>query len=678
MRSPDREEEKGRRRRFDAAILLFAVLGFTYSAFRFAFPESRESDATRAALGRVAWFDNDLRRKSASQLSWNPARREQSLALGDSIFTGEKSSSRLELVSGSVIELGEKSLVTFVEADGIRLPALSEGNFRLEVKGGLRVSVGGEVYEISADAAELQIFVAADGRPVFRNLTPGRDVRIRHRGGEMLVKSGLHVAAAPVTAELRPTAPVLRPAEGESHLTLPLRFEHVYAIAPGGGLTWSEPGPMAAPATLRIAWSVKPAGSLVSIESSSDPSFRDVSFRAQTTDEGVVLEKLRYGDNYWRLSTDGKTWSPPARARVETRPWESPGLAVSLPSELELRDGFARGEAFLGTEERAVFFVLETAPTPDFLREETRVQRVDGGGLSLSFRREGVAYYRARAVNAAGELSVYSAPVRLVVRTAPPPRLARKPAPPAREVAAAAPEPPPVAPEPVVSAPASLPAPAVSARIETPPVLNLNRQYRDSVLQLEGAGLAMYSRAEIARGNEVKAALSASVRDVTWFGSHGVEGRVKSAVLSPVEGGSSTAPFSVEGRYRYRWLLGFNPFPGPEESTVSWLAGFESYRNHGSALMSAHYDLLKTGAAFDFPLWRAMDTGGELLYGQSADRSKKYEIAGHVHFHVKTGWSLGVGYRVHLFEAGGESSSPLGLPYREGYGEGYSVLRWHY
>lgn len=67
------------------------------------------------------------------------------------------------------------------------------------------------------------------------------------------------------------------------------------------------------------------------------------------------------------------------------------------------------------------------------------------------------------------------------------------------------------------------------------------------------------------------------------------------------------------------------------------------------------------------------------MYGAGSDQSSKYEVSGFFHYYLDPRWSMGAGYRVHLFQAGTPESSPDGsMPYREGYGEGYSVLRWNY
>jgi hypothetical protein len=137
-------------------------------------------------------------------------------------------------------------------------------------------------------------------------------------------------------------------------------------------------------------------------------------------------------------------------------------------------------------------------------------------------------------------------------------------------------------------------------------------------------------------------------------------------------------PLQAEARYHYRFLLPFNFLSKFKQSRMSLFTGYEYYRNWGGSLFAPQYDLMKFGFTLAFPLFYRWDTGGEMVYGHGFDSSKKYEVAGYVNYFWERNLSLGIGYRVHLFEAGSPVSSPLGLPYREGFGEGYSVVRWHY
>lgn len=665
------------RRRWDTVVVLGSIVGALSSFYQFMDSGAKRNDVVQAAVGRVSWFHNDLRRKVSSGFDWTPVRGLQELGLGDSIFTGKDSGTQIELFSGSSIRLGEMSLVTFVSRDGVKLPVLHDGNYRLQVEGNLRVSVEQEIFDISSSTAEVQIYLGKDHRPVFKNLSSGADVRVRHRGAERVIDFDRPqvIGGAGAGKTVRPEPPVLELVTGDARLVLPARFDEHYEFS-SGILVRTSNLPGMARARLRLEWSLKPLGSLVSIQVAQDASFGKIIDHRQTTEDHIDLERLVYGDNYWRLSTDGRNWSSPVRARVEVEPWEISGLALSLPPSLELRGRSVSVEARVLAPAGAETFVLETSSHPSFPSEGTSFFLLRDAKADLSFDREGVFYCRVRVVDALRGLSRFSETAQLEVKKSLPLPLAKAP-PPRRQVAAVAPA---VPQQPLPSSAVEIPAPeaALSKKIEIVTSPSLNHQYSASALQIEGAGLAMYSRAEIERGNELKTAAAATVRDITWFGSHGIEGRVSSAVLSPVEDGSDTAPFSVEARYHRRWFWSGNPLPGPGESMISWSSGVESYRNRGSALMSPGYDLLKTGVGVEFPLWRNMDTGGEVLYGLGSDRSWKFEISGHLHVHLQRNWSVGMGYKVHLFEAGSAGASPRDLPYREGYGEAYSVLRWHY
>lgn len=665
------EVRRNKKSRIDAIVLLLAILGFFCSLGGFVFSGVDQDDSTIAAVGRVVWMNNDIRRKSASQLAWSPMRVKQGLGLGDSIFTGEKSGSRIDLVSGGSIDLGENTLITFTTIDGIRLPDLAGGNFRLRVNGPMRVAVGGRVFDLDGNGGEVQVYVSPEGRPVFRSLTPGVALQLRSGGRRLSLGHEPSEAFAQDAEEHR-----IRAMEPDTKIAVTARFDDFYQ---GDGIEWRKrtAPPERSAVPTKLSWSARPEGTLVELQVARDPSFAERLAEAQTTDGSFVVPNAFFGDTYWRLSTDGKSWSPSYRVHVVRESWAAPPEMFSERTSLELFAGAARTDVFFRMDPGAAFVVVEAAASPDFRADATQVTILKAGEpLALTFDRPGDFFYRARVMDAERKISDPSKTVMVSVRRPAPPVLAKERPVPRREVAMA-PTPTP-AETAVAKAPVDAPVVLSAALPPPPPESSLNLQYRDSMLQVEGAGLSMYSRAEIKAGNEVKSALSLGLRALAWSGAHGVEGSVKSAVVSPEDGGSTTSPLSLEFRYRWRHLFGFNPFPGPDESEISGIAGIESYRNHGSAKMSPGYDLLKVGLGTEFPLWKRFDTGGEILYGTGADGSRKYEISGHLHYHLRPGWSAGAGYRVNLFEAGGDRTSPAGVPYREGYGEGYSVLRWHY
>lgn len=216
----------------------------------------------------------------------------------------------------------------------------------------------------------------------------------------------------------------------------------------------------------------------------------------------------------------------------------------------------------------------------------------------------------------------------------------------------------------------------------TPEVQTPNSRYREGMIQLEGAGVGLYSSEQITYGNESPLILMAGVRGIKWWNANGIEASIKTKLMELNQEGQSISPIQAEIRYHRRWFIPFNFFSPINETRVSLIGGYEIYRSgltgSSASLFSPQYNLLKGGFAIALPFSKQWDTGGEILLGVGNDSSKKYEISGFFNYFLKTNWSFGFGYRMHLFEGGNESSPPDILPFKEGYGEGFSTLRWHY
>lgn len=242
------------------------------------------------------------------------------------------------------------------------------------------------------------------------------------------------------------------------------------------------------------------------------------------------------------------------------------------------------------------------------------------------------------------------------------------------------PQPPPIANDRLARAPArrpASPAPLVQrerARVTATPPVNSN--FRLSRFSLEGAAASLQSSQQAGDGTEAPVAVTIGIRAKHWFGRHGAEFSLKSAMFGGNTAGSSLAPKQFESRYHWRYL-GAAPLGITREMQSSLFAGIELYRSAGGAF-SPSYDLVKFGTALEFPVANRWSTGGEILMGLGTDQSRKYEISGHIGFFQSRSWSAGLGYRIHLFEAGSLRSSPAELPFREGYTEGYSTLQFYY
>lgn len=207
----------------------------------------------------------------------------------------------------------------------------------------------------------------------------------------------------------------------------------------------------------------------------------------------------------------------------------------------------------------------------------------------------------------------------------------------------------------------------------------LNEHYGDSKISIEGSAFTVYSQQQVNKNQENPTALTVGIHGIHWWSSLGFEGifKTKLTTISSSPDGD-VAPTQIEGRLHKRWTLGFSPFSRLGSSQVSIFSGLEFYRNPASGPFAPKYDLMKFGTAMSFPMSQRFDTGGEFVYGLGFDQSQKYEVSGYLGYYLAPQLSFGAGYRVHLFNAGSTASSPRALPYREGFGEGYSVMRWIY
>lgn len=107
----------------DWALIVISLLGILITSM-FLFNDryfnqliSETTDADRSTLGVVGTLSNDVRRKHKATLTWRDAFQDDSVYVGDSIFTGDDSSAVLELDEGISLELEPNSLVILSEQD---------------------------------------------------------------------------------------------------------------------------------------------------------------------------------------------------------------------------------------------------------------------------------------------------------------------------------------------------------------------------------------------------------------------------------------------------------------------------------------------------------------------------------------------------------------------------------
>tara|TARA_B110001454_G_scaffold219111_1_gene250054 strand:+ start:59406 stop:61694 length:2289 start_codon:yes stop_codon:yes gene_type:complete len=301
---------------------------------------------------------------------------------------------------------------------------------------------------------------------------------------------------------------------------------------------------------------------------------------------------------------------------------------------------------------------------------ETRIEIIDSNGLTvkeikssqLTWTPEAEGNYQAQAwtVNQYGQQSSASLPLAIKVAPKPPPPLsplvAKKEKP--RSVASN--------------------ENSSTLKVEGRTSTVTNEKFHASKMSLNAFVWTQFSSVQF-YNNEANPIVSGlALHGTYWRGSNGFEGTMKSGAVGLNDNGNSQKSLkNFEGRYHYRIFTKL-PWSLDRQLQISGFFGFEMYRNSGGSYSSS-YDLVKFGTSLEFPWASRWTGGGEFVYGLGSDKTQKKEISGHVGYFLTTDWSLGVGYRVHLLEAGSEKSAPQNsLPYREGYTEGFSVLNYHF
>jgi hypothetical protein len=138
--------------RTDKTILIFALTimcVFSYFLYDDSFLfQGRESK--NAKIGSIRQAENDVRLRASDSFTWNAAKKAEVVFERDSVFTGKRSQTQIDLIDGSKIFLSENSLVTLVAKNGSLELNLRYGNIQTEVTSSSKL-------ELKAGSQKIQI-----------------------------------------------------------------------------------------------------------------------------------------------------------------------------------------------------------------------------------------------------------------------------------------------------------------------------------------------------------------------------------------------------------------------------------------------------------------------------------------------------------------------------------------
>ncbi|MDR1627052.1 MAG: FecR family protein, partial [Spirochaetia bacterium] len=301
-------------------------------------------------LGTVSWKRRAAQRRFANRVLWDRLRQDSPVYSGDYIRTEELSAAAISFASGSLVNIGENSLIQiFREGEAPRV-RLNEGSLRARAReadlliasgdNNVRVKPGGLV-SARAENEVLRVKVEEGGARV----SSAGDAREAAAGeGFSLSGAALESSSAEISVSAAPQAPVLLP---------PVLF------TPGEGGVIRYQGGLP---RVRFRWNaVEGEGLLPSyyiLEASDSPGLENPALSLQSRENGAWVSLPAPGLWYWRVRpvySDGRQApaSPVGSFRVEEGPVpDAPVLFAPPLEDASLRtifppDGYVVAEALL-------------------------------------------------------------------------------------------------------------------------------------------------------------------------------------------------------------------------------------------------------------------------------------------------------------------------------------------
>lgn len=727
-------QQAERERKLERKILLFALLGclislpFVFESFYLSiFPPAISTEGIPFA--QVQDIESDVRLKRGGLFAWNDAHPNNTINLGDTMFVGEGSSGQIQTKDQTVMIFGANTLVHFTSLNGFDVPEIQGGNVRFIVNGSTKIAMNGELLEITGQGAEVQLYFDADGKPQFKTLR-----------GEMAVnKIGTGVIAStrplpdppPVelifqneTYQLRwqdlytlepgrrlkvkpPEAMTIHTRQALNLNRMPKDEAYELQVSPDeafaepltstlvGGSTQTIPDAFIGHNFIRVKNNAKKvfAVGTFTVLATTYPAatlVRDARFDRATQTLALDLESDQPAQAFIVEFSKNPVFDKDDEKRIvpvedlKSIPYEGHGrlwIRVQAVLAKDLVTDFSLGHALMTTPRETLgipiltlnsdkantFENFQIAWTPVEGADSYDVEWTHPGGDIESFTtnltqhtfkpsKSGYASVRVRA-NRGKRHGRYSDTASVNV-TGSLPHLAK----------------------PVIEKPARVDVATSSNRLRAPslPIYDgRNRFYDSNLVAVEPGGFVAISSNQNNRAQEEIMATILSVRVNHWIQNWGVDAMARMQVFGLTEAAQRSQAQDIDARLLYR--LDFEPLKIRSYFPVASLAlGFESYRNSGAEFYTPGYDLVKAGLRINFPAWRNWSAGGEVFYGVASDQSNKTEISGNFGYFFTEKISAGLGYRFSLFEAKTSATSPGPLPYREAYGEGYSILRFHY
>ena len=419
-----------------ACLLLFVFLFLIYddSIIDKLFP-SDDPDANQPIVAQIIDLENDIRYKGSSSLQWKKSSVHQEIRLGDSVFNGANSKSVIELKKGGSVSMGENSLLSFNEIDGIAMPSLSGGNFDLKIDGNLKVTINGELTEFSGTNSQIQVVIKKNEKPEIVLVSGEAKVRTNSINTQSLKKNSKLTMAVPKVIDVKPTrlpsqAQPVQPVQPIQQVMNPIEtpvapqidlqktapaiyFWKLYDLyVKDSGYQFrrlENPAVDLLPILIDLNWTSNPAQNQYVVQVAKDQDFKTLISETTTSDSRLTTSKLALGKNYWRVSSNKVTWSSPSDITIQS------GFVKQSPPALRLSDSrpiLVGGKATVDFQflNDSYFkgYILERSTSPAFPSTNTAAYWIGQNQITWTITSPEKTYFRVRGVTDKSELTEFS------------------------------------------------------------------------------------------------------------------------------------------------------------------------------------------------------------------------------------------------------------------------------
>ncbi len=407
----------------DRPILILCCLaillcGYMLTDIQFFFGSNTKSD--EISIGDISFVKSDVRHKSKNDYFWKDINLKSKISKGDSIFTGNNSSSEVTLKDGKLLKISQNSLVHFSTNKDQLLVDLAFGNISSSgLDKTMVITDCGQKYTIDANKANFEMSktdkcgsfniqvktgaVKVNSKKVTKSIPKVKKISISDtfESVELTKVPKLQLLPAPSAIDVVapivevPVAVVIPPPPVKTELAAPQILQKNRKVI------------LSNDTKIKFSWNSVPDAKKYNLEISSNANFTDSNI-IETTDSFYDLKNAQAGIYFLRLQATAPEFLNSPYSNIKIIKTELPPIVVD---QLKIEDKYnARSPADVGSLKK---FPVKWNPIPSASKYKVEVS--DKTDLSNSIKKEvfspeaflevpqtGNFYYRISALNKSG------------------------------------------------------------------------------------------------------------------------------------------------------------------------------------------------------------------------------------------------------------------------------------